>query len=59
MNTINREELKVRLITEGYADQYGFEQTIDRLMNFDGKPKEMLKNGWKRVEFLNLKQFKV
>ena len=43
MNTLNREELKARLITEGYAEQYGFEQTIDRLMNFDGKPKDMLK----------------
>lgn len=50
MNTINREELKVRLITEGYADQYGFEQTIDRLINFDGKPGEMLKTWMKTGE---------
>ena len=45
MNTTNREELKARLIAEGYAGQYGFEQTIDRLINLDGKPKEML-NEW-------------
>jgi hypothetical protein len=42
MNILNREELKARLITEGYPE-HGFEQTIDRLMNFDGKPKDMLK----------------
>jgi hypothetical protein len=43
MNTISKEELKARLLKEGYTEQYGFEQTIDRLMNFDGKPKDMLK----------------
>lgn len=42
MNTINRQELKKRLIQEGYVDANGLEGTIDNLLNLDGKAGEML-----------------
>lgn len=43
MNTIDRQELKNRLIQEGYVEAFGLDQTIDRLLNLDGKATEMLK----------------
>lgn len=43
MNTIDRLELKNRLIQEGYVESFGLDQTIDRLLNLDGKAAEMLK----------------
>ena len=43
MNTIDRQELKNRLIQEGYVEAFGLDQTIDRLLNLDGKAAEMLK----------------
>ncbi len=43
MNTIDRQELKNRLIQEGYVEAFGLDQTIDRLLNLDGKAEEMLK----------------
>lgn len=43
MNTIDRQELKNRLIQEGYVEDFGLDQTIDRLLNLDGKAAEMLK----------------
>ncbi|MBR5656206.1 MAG: hypothetical protein IKW98_05930 [Prevotella sp.] len=43
MNTIDRQELKNRLVQEGYVENYGLDQTINRLLNLDGKAAEMLK----------------
>lgn len=43
MNTIDRQELKNRLIQEGYVETFGLDQTINRLINLDGKAAEMLK----------------
>lgn len=43
MNTIDRQELKNRLIQEGYVEAFGLDQTIDRLLNLDRKAAEMLK----------------
>lgn len=43
MNTIDRKELKNRLIQEGYVEAFGLDQTIDRLLNLDGKAEKMLK----------------
>lgn len=43
MNTIDRQELKSRLIQEGYVEAFGLDQTIERLVNLDGKAAEMLK----------------
>lgn len=43
MNTINRQELKNRLIKEGYVEANGLDRTIDNLLNLDGKAAEMLK----------------
>lgn len=42
MNTINRQELKKRLIQEGYVEAYGLDRTIDNLLNLDGKAAVML-----------------
>ncbi|MCD8297329.1 MAG: hypothetical protein LUC88_07135 [Prevotella sp.] len=43
MNTIDRQELKNRLIQEGYVEAFGLDQTIDNLLNLDGKAAGMLK----------------
>ena len=43
MNTIDKQELKNRLIQEGYVEAFGLDQTINRLLNLDGKAAEMLK----------------
>lgn len=54
MNTINRQELKKRLIQEGYIESNGLDKTIDNLLNLSGKAQEMLYewiNKNKRAEF--------
>lgn len=47
MNTINRQELKTRLIQEGYIEANGLDRTIDNLLNLDGKAAEMLVDWFK------------
>ena len=42
MNTIDRNELKNRLIQEGYIEANGLDMTIDNLLNLEGKAAEML-----------------
>ncbi len=42
METINKEKLISRLQQDGYADYKGKNETINRLLNLTGKPKEML-----------------
>lgn len=54
MNTIDRNELKNRLIQEGYVEAFGLDKTIDNLLNLNGKAAEMLQawmNEGKTPEF--------
>lgn len=54
MESINRDNLKNRLIQEGYKEANGIEQTINRLLALEGDAARML-NEWlndgKRPEF--------
>ena len=43
MNTIDRQNLKNRLLQEGYVEAFGLDRTIDNLLNLDGKAADMLK----------------
>lgn len=45
MNAIDRQELKSRLLQEGYVEANGIESTIDRLLSLEGHANEML-NAW-------------
>ncbi len=51
MNTIDRQELKKRLLKDGYIEAFGLENTIDNLINLDGKAKEMLVQ-WLKYEII-------
>lgn len=42
MNKIDKEKLKERLLQEGYIEANGINETIDRLINLNGKALEML-----------------
>ena len=42
MNTINRQELKNRLLQEGYVEDYGLDKTIDNLLGLNGEAAKML-----------------
>ena len=42
METIDKAKLISRLQQDGYADYKGKNETINRLLNLTGKPKEML-----------------
>ena len=43
MSAIERQVLKNLLLQEGYVEEYGLDNTIDNLLNLDGKAAEMLK----------------
>lgn len=54
MNTIDRQEIKKRLIQEGYIESNGLDKTIENLLNLSGKAQEMLYewiNKNKKAEF--------
>ena len=51
MNTIDRQELKERLLKEGYVEANGLERTIDNLLNLEGKAADML-YGWLKSNIL-------
>ncbi len=36
MNEITKEVLKTRLLEEGYKEEYGLDETMDRLLNLNG-----------------------
>lgn len=42
-NNINRNELKERLLNEGYVESNGIEMTLDNLLNLTGDAADMLK----------------
>lgn len=50
MNTINRQELKSRLVQEGYVEANGVERTLDNLLNLKGEAAKMLLNWFKDGE---------
>lgn len=43
MNTIDRQELKNRLIQEGYLEENGLDGTVNNLLNLEGQAAVMLK----------------
>lgn len=42
MNTIDRQELKKRLIKEGYVEAFALDRTVDNLLALDGNARKML-----------------
>ena len=50
MNTINKDQLKERLILDGYKEDNGLEQTINHLLKLEGKASEMLRNWFEKGE---------
>ncbi|MBE6336270.1 MAG: hypothetical protein E7066_06310 [Lentimicrobiaceae bacterium] len=46
-NNINRDELKKRLLNEGYIESNGIEMTLDNLLNLTGDAADMLEEWMK------------
>lgn len=51
MTTIDRQELKERLLKEGYVEANGLEKTIDNLLHLEGKAADML-HDWLKSNIL-------
>ena len=46
---MTKDDIKIRLISIGYPQTPGLDQTVDRLIGFTGEPKEMLEAWMERV----------
>ena len=42
MNEITKEDLRKRMLEEGYKEEYGLDETMDRLLNLKGDAKHKL-----------------